>query len=301
MEMIPISTIKIDNPYLRFNTNIDELKESIKTVGLIGPLVINKENKLVAGGRRFSAIKELGWDKVPCIRIDEDGLKEELISIDENLVRQNLSDVELENCLRRGKEIYETLYPEYKEEITLEDLKPKKPKKKLSPEELEEELDDAFVELKKNTFVQNMVNKTGMSETAIKRAILRDKESSHSVREARVRGDIGASQVNEIIRLKKETQDEILPFIRDKASHLVKEIVKDVEKHGLDAALEKTANFKPITKEFIGLKNMSRRMNRAAIKILSLNEMYDGPEKDEAINELIILKDTIDELIQSYQ
>lgn len=301
MELIPVQNIKVNNPYLRFNTNIDELKESIKTVGLINPIVINKENKLIAGGRRFSALKDLGWDEVPCIRVDEEGLKEELISIDENLVRQNLSDVELENCLRRGKEIYETLYPEYKEEITLEDLKPKKPKKNLSEQELEEELDDAFTELKKKTFVQNMMNKTGMSETAIKRAILRDQESSHSVREARIRGDIGASQVNEIIRLKKETQDEILPYISDKASHLVKEIVKDVEAHGLDVALEKTANFKPITKEFIALKNMSRRMNRAAIKIISLGEMYDGPEKDEAVNELIILKDTIDELIEAYK
>jgi len=67
------------------------LAKSIEQVGLIHPLSINKDNELLAGGRRYSAIKKLGWDKVEVTVVDNSELEQELISIDENLVRKPLS------------------------------------------------------------------------------------------------------------------------------------------------------------------------------------------------------------------
>ena len=45
-------------------SDIDTLKESIKSVGLLEPLVINKKNQVLSGNRRLEAIKELELKKV---------------------------------------------------------------------------------------------------------------------------------------------------------------------------------------------------------------------------------------------
>ena len=91
-----LSDIKRNSEYLRHGTDVDTLKKSIESIGLINPLTINKENELLAGSRRFQAITELGWTEVDVHVVDRDLLQQELISIDENLVREPLSRLELE-------------------------------------------------------------------------------------------------------------------------------------------------------------------------------------------------------------
>lgn len=59
MEFIEISKIQTNNKYLRLDTNVDMLKKSIETVGLIHPLSLNESDQLIAGGRRYTALKEL--------------------------------------------------------------------------------------------------------------------------------------------------------------------------------------------------------------------------------------------------
>lgn len=49
---------------------VNELADSIDLIGLQQPLVVTKENNkytLIAGHRRFEAVKSLGWSTVPCI------------------------------------------------------------------------------------------------------------------------------------------------------------------------------------------------------------------------------------------
>ena len=96
MQLVDISKIQTENDYLRLDTNIEQLKKSIETVGLINPLVINEENKLIAGGRRYCALKELGHKDVPVVIVKKNQQEEELISIDENLVRKDLTKIEVE-------------------------------------------------------------------------------------------------------------------------------------------------------------------------------------------------------------
>jgi ParB family chromosome partitioning protein len=296
MEMMPISDITVNNKYLRVNTDVDTLIESIENIGLINPLIINNENQLIAGGRRYSALVKMGRNEAPIIKVDEGDLKEELISIDENLVRKNLTDLEFENCLRRGKEIFEKLNPDSFEEIKLEDLK--KPSKK----KLEENVDiEAPIEEEVKTFVKDTSDKTGLSERAIKAAILRDRESAHAVKEARLNGELGATGANELIKLPQEVQEEILPYIKEKASNVVREIVKEVQNVGANDAIEKILAKDPLMADFKAIKNTSKRLNRSLIKILSQERFVSGTEKDDAINELIILKNSIDELMSAYE
>lgn len=41
--------------------DIDDLVASIEEVGLLTPLVIDQDNQVISGNRRFKAIQELGW------------------------------------------------------------------------------------------------------------------------------------------------------------------------------------------------------------------------------------------------
>jgi len=51
-------------------SNIDELKDSIKKVGLLQPLTIDQNNQVISGNRRFASIRELGWKEVEVVRMN---------------------------------------------------------------------------------------------------------------------------------------------------------------------------------------------------------------------------------------
>lgn len=71
--------------------NINELAESIQRIGLINPPVITHDGILVAGERRLTAIRQLGWTHVP-VQFVEDLSDYELqtIELEENIKRENL-------------------------------------------------------------------------------------------------------------------------------------------------------------------------------------------------------------------
>ena len=91
---------------IRKQTNIEDLKKSISTIGLINPLTLDANNLLLAGRRRYQAVKELGWTDVDVRIIDTDGdLKAMQITIDENLRRRNLSDLEVAAQIKEYDEL----------------------------------------------------------------------------------------------------------------------------------------------------------------------------------------------------
>ena len=58
---IGVAEIKLDSEYLRVDTDVETLKKSIASVGLIHPLTVNQDKQLLAGARRLQALRELGW------------------------------------------------------------------------------------------------------------------------------------------------------------------------------------------------------------------------------------------------
>ena len=67
---IKCSDIQVNSENFFEIANIEELADSIDLIGLQQPLVVTKSDNgylLIAGHRRFEAIKSLGWDTVPCI------------------------------------------------------------------------------------------------------------------------------------------------------------------------------------------------------------------------------------------
>ena len=45
-------------------SNINDLVKSIDEVGLLQPLILNKNNQILSGHRRFESIKILEWEEV---------------------------------------------------------------------------------------------------------------------------------------------------------------------------------------------------------------------------------------------
>ena len=89
------------NPYQprkTFNeSTIKELAESIKTYGIINPILVRKQGdiyQIIAGERRWRAAKSLNLPKVPVIIKDLDDQKMAEVALIENLQRENLNSIE---------------------------------------------------------------------------------------------------------------------------------------------------------------------------------------------------------------
>jgi len=112
---VPIGEIQIKEGRRSLDAvHVRELADSIRELGLLNPVTIDKENVLIAGLHRLEAARALGWAEVECTVSSLDGLQAELAEIDENFVRSGLDAVEYSEMLLRRKEIYEMLYPETK-------------------------------------------------------------------------------------------------------------------------------------------------------------------------------------------
>ena len=86
-----------------------ELASSIKTHGVIQPLVVNKESDgymIIAGERRWRASKQAGLEKVPVVvkNYTEKQVKE--ISIIENLQREDLNPIEAARAIKQLMDEY---------------------------------------------------------------------------------------------------------------------------------------------------------------------------------------------------
>jgi ParB family chromosome partitioning protein len=110
---IDIAAIR-PNPYQprrAFDTEaLNELKASISASGLIQPIVVRSAGagyELVAGERRWRAVKELGWTKVPAVVREVDERTLLVLALVENLQRASLSPID-------EAEGYERLAAEFK-------------------------------------------------------------------------------------------------------------------------------------------------------------------------------------------
>lgn len=99
---IPIEEIVIKRRIRQDLGDISKLMESLKTYGLMNPILINSSRELIAGRRRLEAAQRLGWKSIEAHIVDSGSEVDELeMEIDENLHRRNLSAVELAEGMSR--------------------------------------------------------------------------------------------------------------------------------------------------------------------------------------------------------
>ncbi len=111
MTTIPITSIIVADGRRRLR-GVAELAASISEVGLLNPITVTHEHRLIAGYHRLEACKSLGWLEIPASVVTLSAEDAELAEIDENLVRHELTVLERCEQLLRRKKIYEAKYPE---------------------------------------------------------------------------------------------------------------------------------------------------------------------------------------------
>ena len=72
IKYININDIKPYENNPRFNDNaVEYVKNSIKEFGFKNPVILDKDNVIVAGHTRVKSAKELGIEEIPCIYADD--------------------------------------------------------------------------------------------------------------------------------------------------------------------------------------------------------------------------------------
>lgn len=242
-----LNDLKATNAYLRLGTDVSDLEKSIQTVGLIAPLVISTDDVILAGARRYQALLNLGYTEAPVVVVDQGELEKELVSIDENLVRKDLTKIELEGHLRRAKEIYQALNPEEERPgpVTAEEI----------------EIEAKTEVLPAEKFLNIVAEKTGLSPKQIHEAINRDEMADTVIKEARKNGELSIGQTNEIVKLKKEEQKKALNHIKSLPVREIKKFVGVAKVKGVDEAIRETPKL-PHAREFNEIESLLKRLQK---------------------------------------
>ena len=112
---------------------VDRLAASIKAVGLLQPITVRpcsimdgglaaKGHQIIAGHHRVAACRALGWAEIDAIVVDTaEHLQAELMEIDENLCRAELTASQRASAIKRRRQIWDALHPD---EIQVEKVFP---------------------------------------------------------------------------------------------------------------------------------------------------------------------------------
>jgi ParB family chromosome partitioning protein len=102
METLPLKDIIVEDRFRVDYGDLESLKQSISAYGLIQPIVVDQNNRLIAGGRRYMAHQQLGLPTISVVRretLSQDELFE--LELEENLRRKDMSWQE--HCLGVAK------------------------------------------------------------------------------------------------------------------------------------------------------------------------------------------------------
>ena len=115
---LSIKDIKVGKRHRKDMGDIDSLAQSIADVGLLHPVVVNKENRLIAGERRIQAFKKLGRPEISVTVIDldqivrgeaaENGERKDFTPTEIEDIRQALQPLEAAAAKERQREHGET-------------------------------------------------------------------------------------------------------------------------------------------------------------------------------------------------
>ena len=94
--LIAIKDIKIKKRVRKDLGDLENLKDSLRTYGLLNPITLNSRYELIAGERRLTAAMQLGWTNIQANIVDNLTEVEQLeMEIEENNQRKEFTDQEL--------------------------------------------------------------------------------------------------------------------------------------------------------------------------------------------------------------
>ncbi len=100
--LVNINDIKIKKRVRRDLGDLEALKNSLRTYGLLNPITLNNKYELIAGERRLQAAKQLGWTNINAVIQNNLSEVEELeMEIEENNQRKEFTREELLDGYKR--------------------------------------------------------------------------------------------------------------------------------------------------------------------------------------------------------
>ena len=100
--LVNINDIKIKKRVRRDLGDLEALKNSLRTYGLLNPITLNSKYELIAGERRLQAAKQLGWININAVVQSNLSDVEELeMELEENNQRKEFTKEELLDGYRR--------------------------------------------------------------------------------------------------------------------------------------------------------------------------------------------------------
>ncbi len=100
--LVQIKDIKIKKRVRKDLGNLEDLKDSLRTYGLLNPITLNSKYELIAGERRLQAATQLGWTSIQANIIDNISEVDQLeMEIEENNQRKEFTDDELYEGYKR--------------------------------------------------------------------------------------------------------------------------------------------------------------------------------------------------------
>ena len=99
---VPINSIIVKKRIRQDFGDLESLAESLKKFGQITPIMITKNNVLIAGERRLEAAKILGWDSIEAVVADiSDPIAKLEYEMEENNQRKGFSAQETAEAERK--------------------------------------------------------------------------------------------------------------------------------------------------------------------------------------------------------
>lgn len=199
---------------------VNELAESIDGIGLMNPITIDQNKKLITGYHRILAFTKLGKKEIPYrMTTLTDPLKLELQEIDENLIREEVIYLEWCELLVRRQEIFEEMHPETKHggDRKSIDFKSKRQIGVLKNEK---------------TFTEDIGDKTGKSQRTIERATKVAKDILPELKKAIKTTKFAnrKTDLRTVSEMEKDKQEELLDTILQMKEDNIKiENLKDIE------------------------------------------------------------------------
>jgi ParB family chromosome partitioning protein len=124
IKSIPIQDIqpKENQPRKIFDAiTLDELTESIISMGVIQPIIVRQLNEkkyeIIVGERRWRAAKQAGLDKIPAIIKEYDQREAAAVALIENIQREDLNPLEEAQALQSLLEDYSMTHSQVAESI----------------------------------------------------------------------------------------------------------------------------------------------------------------------------------------
>jgi 16S rRNA G966 N2-methylase RsmD len=234
VKIVRISEIKVGERNRQFSSSkAVELSKSIEEIGLLHPVIINRDNTLIAGLHRLEAAKLLGWSEIPCnvFDIDTDNAEEQA-EIHENLIRVELTELEKADLLCRAKEIHEIRHPESnKANITKRNLKQFAGKEIISLSGIPSQ----------KSFANSIAENIGLSPRSVRQSIQIARGIAPEVKEIIKNKPLADSKTDLITlsKLKPDMQEAVCSIISEGGIRKVKEAIYQVRKETLNRSFEK--------------------------------------------------------------